>query len=70
MWISNTATTLMLLPVALAVLDQDEKSGGGDTLKIPLLLGIAYVRARGVGRTLARTVRTLHPPLRGSLRSI
>ncbi len=37
MWISNTATTLMLLPVALAVLERAERQ-----LAIPLLLGIAY----------------------------
>ncbi len=41
MWISNTATTLMLLPVALAVLQQ-----AGETerkrLAVPLLLGVAY----------------------------
>ena len=43
MWISNTATTLMLLPIALAVLDgvRDEK------VKIPLLLGIAYAASVG-----------------------
>ncbi len=39
MWISNSATTLMLLPVALAVLDSvDDK----EKLAPPLLLGIAY----------------------------
>jgi solute carrier family 13 (sodium-dependent dicarboxylate transporter), member 2/3/5 len=43
MWISNTATTLMLLPVALAVL---EKSTDED-LAIPLLLGIAYAASVG-----------------------
>ncbi|RPG14718.1 MAG: SLC13/DASS family transporter [Phycisphaera sp. TMED9] len=38
MWISNTATTLMMLPVALAVI-----SGTSDRkFAIPLLLGIAY----------------------------
>ncbi|MDA1024913.1 MAG: SLC13 family permease, partial [Planctomycetota bacterium] len=38
MWISNTATTLMMLPVALAVI-----SGSNDKkFAIPLLLGIAY----------------------------
>jgi len=42
MWISNTATTLMLLPVALAVLHQTEKK-----LAIPLLLGIAYAASIG-----------------------
>ena len=43
MWISNTATTLMLLPVALAVL---EKSDDPD-LAWPLLLGIAYAASVG-----------------------
>lgn len=42
MWISNTATTLMLLPVALAVLDRSEAK-----LAIPLLLGIAYAASIG-----------------------
>lgn len=39
MWISNTATVLMLLPVALAVLDSAE-----DKLRLapPLLLGLAW----------------------------
>ena len=43
MWISNTATTLMLLPVALAVIDQDD----GGALSRPLLLGIAYAASIG-----------------------
>ena len=38
MWISNTATTLMLLPVALAVLSGTDSK----TLAAPLLMGIAY----------------------------
>ena len=38
MWISNTATTLMLLPVALAALE----SADDDRLTISLLLGIAF----------------------------
>lgn len=43
MWISNTATTLMLLPVALAVIERspDPKLG------VPLLLGIAYASSIG-----------------------
>ena len=41
MWISNTATTLMLLPVALAVLQQADKDER-ERLALPLLLGIAY----------------------------
>ena len=44
MWISNTATTLMLLPVALAVLDA---TGDKDKLAAPLLLGIAYAASVG-----------------------
>lgn len=43
MWISNTATTLMLLPVALAVLEKVE----GEMLAIPLLLGVAYAASVG-----------------------
>ncbi len=42
MWISNTATTLMLLPVALAVL-----GSGHALLAPPLLLGIAYAASIG-----------------------
>ena len=43
MWISNTATTLMLLPVALAVLEKTKDP----KLPIPLLLGIAYAASLG-----------------------
>ncbi|MFT5139679.1 MAG: sodium-dependent dicarboxylate transporter 2/3/5 [Rhodothermales bacterium] len=42
MWISNTATTLMLLPVALAVLENTQRR-----LAVPLLLGIAYAASIG-----------------------
>ena len=38
MWISNTATTLMMLPLALAVVEQSNDK----KLAIPLLLAIAY----------------------------
>jgi sodium-dependent dicarboxylate transporter 2/3/5 len=44
MWISNTATTLMLLPVALAVLDATPDKA---KLAAPLLLGIAYAASVG-----------------------
>jgi len=43
MWISNTATTLMLLPVALAVLER----ASNPRLAVPLLLGIAYASSLG-----------------------
>src|SRR5210317_2154190 len=44
MWISNTATTLMLLPVVLAVLDATEHKA---ELSVPLLLGVAYAASVG-----------------------
>lgn len=43
MWISNTATTLMLLPVALAVLHHYPDP----RLKVPLVLAIAYAASIG-----------------------
>ena len=46
MWISNTATTLMMLPMALAVIQNSRNEG----LKIPLLLGIAFAaNVGGIG---------------------
>lgn len=43
MWISNTATTLMLLPVVLAVVQASDDQ----RLQVPLLLGIAYAASIG-----------------------
>ena len=43
MWISNTATTLMMLPVALAVLERYPDP----RLAAPLVLGIAYAASIG-----------------------
>ncbi len=43
MWINNTATALMMLPVALALMEHD-KSG---KLAVPLLLGVAYCSSIG-----------------------
>lgn len=43
MWISNTATTLMLLPVALAVVNQAKDK----QLAAPLMLSIAYAASIG-----------------------
>ena len=43
MWISNTATTLMLLPVALAVAAQARDKD----LAIPLMLGVAFAASIG-----------------------
>ncbi|MEZ6191238.1 MAG: SLC13 family permease [Phycisphaerales bacterium] len=43
MWISNTATALMLLPIVMAVLEKVED----DRLKTSLLLGVAYAASIG-----------------------
>lgn len=43
MWISNTATTLMLLPVAMAVL----QGAANPRLAVALMLGIAYAASIG-----------------------
>lgn len=51
MWISNSATTLMLTPMALAVLSRS----GDDRLAAPLLLGIAYGASVGGTGTLIGT---------------
>ena len=47
MWISNTATTLMLLPIALAVLDAGKKVDGVNPMAAPLMMGIAYAASIG-----------------------
>jgi len=43
MWISNTATTLMLLPIVLAVLEKSDDR----RLRVGLLLGVAYAASVG-----------------------
>ena len=51
MWVSNTATTLMLLPVAYAVLQSVNSEGANShdarKLAVPLFLGIAYAASIG-----------------------
>lgn len=48
MWMSNTATSLMLLPIALAALEgHRSEDGAPSTLAAPLMLGIAYAASIG-----------------------
>lgn len=58
MWISNTATTMMMIPILLSIIDQlsenmDKKSA--DKFTIGLLLGIAYSASIGGVATLVGT---------------
>jgi sodium-dependent dicarboxylate transporter 2/3/5 len=54
MWISNTATVMMLLPAVLAVIHQVEEQHGKPvtTLALGLLLGVAYAGSIGGTATL------------------
>ena len=57
MWLSNTATTIMMVPIALAVvglLDQKAAQDGG-RFAVALLLGIAYAASIGGMGTLIGT---------------
>ncbi|MEI7700743.1 MAG: SLC13 family permease [Planctomycetia bacterium] len=58
MWISNTATTMLMLPIGLAMLrvveDEDSATGRGRAkqLSVPLLLALAYSSTLGGMATL------------------
>lgn len=52
MWISNVATTLMLMPVAIAIIQQAERKA---ELAVPLLLGLTYAASIGGIGTLIGT---------------
>lgn len=59
MWIVNTATTMMLLPIGIALIDYQQQRGvGGESLRnfgLCLLLGIAYGATLGGVSTLIGT---------------
>lgn len=61
MWISNTATTLLMLPIALAVIATLEPKRGAreSSLAVCLLLGIAYSASIGGTATLVGTAPNL-----------
>ena len=54
MWISNTATTMMMMPIFLAVIVKMEEDGG-DRLGKGMLLGVAYGASIGGMSTLVGT---------------
>ncbi len=51
MWVSNTATTLMLMPIALAILHRAKDR----SLDVPIVLGVAYAASIGGLGTLIGT---------------
>ncbi|MGB0629571.1 MAG: SLC13 family permease [Alphaproteobacteria bacterium] len=59
MWVSNTATTLMMLPIALSVIDLTTNSGGSaadkDRFARGLLIAVAYAASIGGIATLIGT---------------
>lgn len=57
MWMSNTATTIMMLPIALSIIKQVAKGDDSGKLHLatPLLLGIAYGASIGGIGTLIGT---------------
>ena len=59
MWLSNTATTIMLLPIALNVLEQADETSLTDEKKrrfsVALMLGLAYSASIGGIATLVGT---------------
>lgn len=58
MWISNTATTMMMIPIALAIITKLEDSLGADKVirfSAGLLIGIAYAASIGGVATLIGT---------------
>lgn len=58
MWVSNTATVLLLIPAVMAVIGHirgDHDTGGRHPLAIALLLGLAYAATMGGMSTLVGT---------------
>jgi solute carrier family 13 (sodium-dependent dicarboxylate transporter), member 2/3/5 len=62
MWVSNTATTLMMLPIGMSVIELARRSGTGaeagdqsGNFAIALMLGIAYASSIGGVATLVGT---------------
>lgn len=59
MWVSNTATVLMIIPIALAIIEQFDSKGGDKSEYIPftkvMLLSIAYAASIGGVGTLIGT---------------
>ena len=56
MWISNTATTMMMVPIALAIVVKvEEQRGAGSSFGTAVFLGVAYAASIGGIATLVGT---------------
>ncbi|PHN07517.1 SLC13 family permease [Flavilitoribacter nigricans] len=55
MWIANVAVTLLMLPIALAIIDKEELSGRKGNYGLALMLAIAYSASIGGTATLIGT---------------
>ena len=57
MWVSNTASTIMMLPIALSVITifSNDSNIGNKNFAVPLLLSIAYAASIGGATTLIGT---------------
>lgn len=60
-WVSNTATTLMMTPIVMALAAKFEEGGGADAraLTVCMLLGVAYASSVGGMATLIGTAPNL-----------
>lgn len=55
MWLANVAVTLMMLPIALAVVQQEESQGSDANFGLVMMLGLAYAASIGGMATLIGT---------------
>ncbi|MFC2107299.1 SLC13 family permease [Bacteroidota bacterium] len=58
MWISNTATAMMMIPIAMSIIEELQHNMGKENMKrftVGLLLGIAYSASIGGAATLVGT---------------
>jgi sodium-dependent dicarboxylate transporter 2/3/5 len=59
MWISNTATTVMMLPIGMAIISQFSGQEGSENVGKALMLGIGYAASLGGLATLIGTPTNL-----------
>ncbi len=55
MWLANVAVTLMMLPIALSVVHEEEAHGSADNFGLVMMLGLAYAASIGGMATLIGT---------------